>query len=108
MPVLHTFTDANFAAEVLGSDTPVLVDFTAAWCGPCQQLAPTVAKLNAEWNGAVKVGQLDVDQNAATVTQYGVLGIPALILFKAGRPVERLNGLQPRDKILKKFTPHLA
>ena len=107
MPGLHEFSDANFAAEVLASPTPVLVDFTAPWCGPCRQLAPVVEKLNTEWAGAVKVGHLDVDQNAATAARYGVLGIPALLLFKAGQPVARLAGFLPREKILTKLTPHL-
>jgi thioredoxin 1 len=105
---LHQFTDANFQLEVLQSATPVLVDFTAEWCGPCQMLAPVVEQLNTEWNGSVKVGHLDADANTSLVTQYGVLGLPTLILFKNGQPVERLAGYMRRERILSKLKPHLS
>jgi thioredoxin 1 len=108
MVELHLFTGDNFQLEVLQSDTPVLVDFTAEWCGPCHMLAPVVEKLNAEWNGAVKVGQLDADANADLVMQYGVMGLPTLILFKNGQPVERLAGYMRRERILSKLQPHLS
>ncbi len=108
MADILTLPDATFAAEVLNSPVPVLVDFTAVWCGPCQRLDPEVERLNAEWAGAVRVAKLDVDQNPATAGQLGVLGIPALILFKNGQPVERLQGYLPKDRILAKLKPHLA
>lgn len=107
MAELHEFRDDNFQSEVLAHAAPVLVDFTAAWCGPCRMLAPVVGKLNDEWAGAVKVGQLDIDHNVATTMAYGVMSVPTLILFKAGRPVERLTGYMPRERILAKLTPHL-
>lgn len=107
MTALLEFNDANFGAEVLANPAPVLVDFTAAWCGPCRTLAPVVAKLNADWAGAVKVGELDIDQNTATTVQYGVMSVPTLILFKAGQPVERLVGYMPRERILARLNPHL-
>lgn len=107
MAVMHEFNDANFDAEVLASAAPVLVDFTAAWCGPCRTLDPIVEKLNAEWAGAVKVGRLDIDRNTATTMQYGVMSVPTLLLFKAGRPVERLVGYMPRERLLSKLNPHL-
>ncbi|MCC7361019.1 MAG: thioredoxin [Anaerolineales bacterium] len=108
MAELHVFTDDNFQAQVLESSAPVLVDFTAEWCPPCHMLAPVVADLNTEWNGAVKVGQLDADNNVNATMQYGVLGLPTLILFKDGRPVERLTGFMPRERILAKLKPHLS
>jgi thioredoxin 1 len=108
MPELYHFTDANFQAEVLECQTPVLVDFTAEWCGPCHMLAPVIARLNEEWNGAVKVGELDVDANLNVTQQYEVMGMPTLILFKGGQPVERLSGYMAKDRILNKLKPHLG
>jgi thioredoxin 1 len=108
MPEMHTFSDEGFQNDVVNSDRPVLVDFTAEWCGPCKMIAPIVEKLNAEWNGAVKVGQLDADVNVATVMKYGVMSLPTLILFKNGQPVERVTGYQPKERILARLKPHLA
>ena len=107
MATLHQFTDSNFKEEVLESQQPVLVDFTAEWCGPCHMLAPVVEKLNEEWNGAVKVGQLDIDANINTTLTYAVMGVPTLILFKEGQPAERLMGFMRKDRILAKLKPHL-
>jgi len=107
MATLHQFTDSNFKEEVLESQQPVLVDFTAEWCGPCHMLAPVVEKLNEEWNGTVKVGQLDIDANIATTMTYAVMGVPTLILFKEGQPAERLMGFMRKDRILAKLKPHL-
>ena len=107
MPAMVQFTDDNFQLEVLQSATPVLVQFTAEWCGPCHMLAPVVEQLNTEWNGSVKVGALDADAYAGLVTQYEVLGLPTLILFKNGQPVERLAGYMRRERILSKLKPHL-
>ena len=107
MATMHQFSDATFRQEVLESDRPVLVDFTAEWCGPCHMLAPVVEKLNDEWNGVVKVGKLDIDVNVETTMQYGVMGVPTLILFKSGQPAERLMGFMQKERILAKLTPHL-
>jgi thioredoxin 1 len=107
MATMHQFSDATFRQEVLESDRPVLVDFTAEWCGPCHMLAPVVEKLNDEWNGVVKVGKLDIDANVETTMQYGVMGVPTLILFKSGQPAERLMGFMPKERILAKLNPHL-
>ncbi len=107
MATMHQFSDATFKEDVLESDRPVLVDFTAEWCGPCHMLAPVVEKLNEEWNGVVKVGQLDIDLNVDTTMQYGVMGVPTLILFKNGQPAERLMGFMPKERILAKLGPHL-
>jgi thioredoxin 1 len=108
MADLQQFTGDNFQREVLQAETPVLVDFTAEWCGPCRMLDPVVAQLNIEWNGAVKVGHLDADANTGLVMQYGVMGLPTLILFKDGQPVERLTGFARRERILSKLKPHLV
>lgn len=108
MATLFELTGDNFQLEVLESATPVLVDFTAEWCGPCHMLAPVVEQLNAEWNGSVKVGRLDADANTTLVMQYGVLGLPTLILFKNGQPVEKLAGYMRRERILSKLKPHLG
>jgi thioredoxin 1 len=108
MTDLHHFSDANFQAEVLQSATPVLVEFTADWCPPCHALAPEVAKLNQQWGGSVKVGELDIDANVDLTMQYSVMSIPTLILFKQGQPVERLMGFMQKERILSKLSPHLA
>jgi len=108
MTDMHNFSDANFEAEVLQSATPVLVDFTAEWCPPCHALDPVVEKLNQEWAGAVKVGHLDIDANVDVTMQYSIMGVPTLILFKQGQPVERLMGFMQKERILSKLSPHLA
>ena len=108
MADLHHFTDDNFQAEVLNSAEPVLVDFTAEWCGPCHMLAPVVARLNDGWQGSVKVGHLDIDANEGTTQRYEVMGVPTLILFKGGEPVARLSGYMAEKRILTKLEPHLG
>lgn len=109
MTALLTFTDDSFQADVLDAsrERPVLVDFTATWCGPCKMLNPIVETLNNEWNGSVRVGKLDIDDNVQTTSNYAVLGVPTLILFKDGKPVERLMGYVPKDRILSKLKSHL-
>jgi thioredoxin 1 len=108
MAEMYHFTDANFQAEVLESGTPVLVDFTAEWCGPCHMLAPIVQKLNDEWNGTVKVGKLDIDENVDTAMMFGIMGVPTLMLFKGGQPVERLTGFMQKERILSRLSTHLS
>lgn len=85
-------TDSNFEAEVLKSEVPVLVDFWAAWCSPCKMIGPIVEELATEYLGKVKVGKLDVDANPSISSQLGVLSIPTLILFKEGKPAQRVVG----------------
>ena len=92
-------SDATFDQEVLKSDQPVLVDFWAAWCGPCRALAPTVDTIATEYEGKIKVMKMDVDKNPATPGRYGVRGIPALILFKGGQVADQIVGFVPKDKI---------
>jgi len=92
-------SDATFDQEVLKSDQPVLVDFWAAWCGPCRALAPTVDTIATEYEGKIKVMKMDVEKNPATPGRYGVRGIPALILFKGGQVADQIVGFVPKDKI---------
>ncbi len=107
MAALSVFSDADFDRVVLASPVPVLVDFTAEWCAPCKQQAPIVDQLAEAWGERALVGRLDVDSNPQTAVRFGVLGIPALLLFKNGQLVARLNGLQRRDKIEAAFGQHL-
>jgi len=100
-------TEAVFETEVLKSTLPVMVDFTAIWCGPCKMLDPVVTQLSQEWGGKVKVVKLDVDDNTNLAVQYGVMGVPTLILFINGKPVQRLSGYQSKDRILSKFSSYL-
>jgi thioredoxin 1 len=100
-------TSENFDAQVLQSPLPVLVDFWAAWCGPCRAVAPTVEALASEYAGKLKVVKLDVDEAGDVAGQYGVQSIPTLILFKGGQPVERLVGAVPKPAILSKIQRHL-
>lgn len=100
-------TEQDFQQEVLGSELPVLVDFTADWCQPCKMISPIVEQLAGEWDGKVKVVKLDADQNPNIMMQYGVMGIPTLMLFKGGEIKERMTGFQPKEKLQSKVTPHV-
>ena len=101
-------TDANFRSEVLESDVPVLVDFWAPWCGPCRLVAPVVQELASEYAGRLKVGKLNVDDNQATAQLYGVMSIPMLIVFKEGRPAEKMIGAVSRGTLERALEPHLS
>jgi len=85
-------TDSNFTKEVIDSDLPVLVDFTASWCGPCQMAAPVIEELAKDYKGKIKVGKMDIDRNKETAIKYGVMSIPTVVIFKEGKEVKRVVG----------------
>ena len=101
------FNDASFKEEVLDSDSPVLVDFWAEWCGPCKMIGPIVEEIAGEYQDKLKVGKLNVDENPQTATQLGIRSIPTLILFKDGKPVEQIIGAVPKAHITSQLEPHL-
>lgn len=105
--MLH-ISEADFQVEVLDSNIPVLVDFSAVWCGPCKMLEPVVHKIAEEWQGKVKVVKLDVDSSPEVAMRYQVMGVPTLMLFVKGEPLERITGYKPHDQIIKKFSPYIT
>jgi thioredoxin 1 len=101
-------TDATFDQEVLRSEQPVLVDFWAVWCGPCKAIAPTVDSVAATYAGKLKVAKVNVDENAATPSRFGIRGIPALLFFKGGKVADQVVGFVPQDVIEEKIQRLLA
>ena len=101
-------TDTNFQAEVLNSSTPVLVDFWAEWCGPCRALGPKLEEIAGEMAGKVRVVKLNVDENPQTPGQYGIRGIPAMLLFKDGKQIGELVGNHPKDNITEFLKNHTS
>ena len=93
------FTDANYKEEVLDSDQPVLVDFWAEWCGPCKMIGPIVEEIAGDYAGKVKVGKVNVDFNNQVAMQYGIRGIPALLVFKDGSVANQIVGAVPKNNI---------
>jgi thioredoxin 1 len=106
MADIPMLTEAAFESEVIKSSLPVMVDFTALWCGPCKMMDPVVTQLSKEWGDKVKVFKLDADENTNLVTRYGVMSLPTLILFVDGKPVQRLSGYQPKDRIQSNFSAY--
>lgn len=96
---MEDVSDATFESVVLGSDTPVLIDFWATWCAPCKAIAPTLEELAKDYDGKVKIVKMNVDDNPSTPGKYGVRGIPTLILFKGGEIVDQLVGAIPKAQI---------
>ena len=101
-------TDANFDQDVLKSEQTVMVDFWAAWCGPCRALAPVVDEVASQFQGKVKVAKMDVDKNVATPQRYNVRGIPTLLIFKGGQVAEQIVGYVPKETIEKALNKHSA
>lgn len=98
MSVTH-FTDANFKEEVLDSATPVLVDFWATWCGPCRMIAPVVEEISNEYAGTLKVGKVDVDANSKVASQFGIMSIPTIMIFKNGKVMEQVVGALSKGQL---------
>ena len=92
-------SDSNFDQTVLQAELPVLVDFWAAWCGPCRMVAPVVEELAQEYEGRVKFAKLDVDQNPKTASKYNIMGIPTLLIFKQGKPISHVVGFRPKAEL---------
>ncbi len=97
------FTDQNFEEEAEKSELPVLVDFWAVWCGPCQMMGPIIEELAEKFEGRMKIGKINVDENPETAKKYEVLGIPSLKFFKNGEIIDEITGLQPKEVIVEKI-----
>jgi thioredoxin 1 len=99
-----TFTDENFQREVLESSEPVLVDFWAAWCGPCRVLGPVIVELAGEYKGKVKIGKLNVDENPVSAQRFGIRSIPTVLFFENGKLVDQSIGAVPKDALAERLT----
>ncbi len=104
---LQHVSDSDFDKEVLKSNTPVLVDFYADWCGPCKKMSPIIEEISKEMKGKLKVVKLNTDENTKTAKAYEITGIPAMFLFKKGQVVEKLVGLRPKEQVISAISKHL-
>jgi thioredoxin 1 len=100
-------SDDTFTNEVLNADTLVLVDFWAAWCGPCRVIAPILEELATEHEGKLKIAKVNIDESQEYASQLGIVSIPTMVLFKNGQPVEKIIGAHPKANIVKAIEPHL-
>jgi thioredoxin 1 len=103
-----TLSDATFDETIAGSDTPVLVDFWAEWCGPCKMIAPTLAEIASEQKGKLAIGKLNVDDNPDTARRFDVMSIPTLLVFKDGQQVKRLVGAKGKGQLLQDLAEFIA
>lgn len=108
MAQLTKLESDNFETEALQSDLPVLVDFSATWCGPCRALAPVVEELAKEYSGRARIFSVDVDEAGDLATQYGVMSVPSLLFFKGGELVDRAVGALPKDELRSRLNRILA
>lgn len=105
MAIVHV-SDQSFAADVEGTGT-VLVDFWAPWCNPCKMIAPVLEEINQEIGDKLQIAKVNVDENPSSAAKYGIMGIPTLLLFKDGKPVEKIVGFQPKENLMSAINKHL-
>ena len=105
--MVNKFNESNFDAEVLQSDLPVFVDFYADWCGPCKMMSPVIDKLAEEYEGKIKVGKVNVDENGDLAVKYGIMSIPNMIFFKNGEVADRVVGAIPKPAMKEKFEKNI-
>ena len=105
--MVYKFDESNFDAEVLQSDLPVFVDFYADWCGPCKMVSPVIDKLAEEYEGKIKVGKVNVDENGDLAVRYGIMSIPNMVFFKNGEVADRVVGAIPKPAMKEKFEKNI-
>jgi thioredoxin 1 len=103
MSAVVEIDDSNFESEVLKSSLPVLLDFSAEWCGPCKRLDPLVREIAGEYGGRLKVAHLDIDKSQATAVRYGIMSVPTVLFFREGRVQDQLLGYVPKEKLVEKI-----
>lgn len=99
--------DGNFESQVLRSPVPVLLDFSAEWCGPCKRLQPIVEEIAREYSNRIRVAHLDVDKAQETAVRYGIMSVPTMLIFRGGKVLDQLLGFVPKDKLVEKIDPLL-